>query len=1129
MSAARRKLNSILRRTARATAVGFFCWLSASSNSLVAQPPKGPAALKLPDGTIVLYTKAPDDPNPPIDAVVLTPQEYRALQDQADQLKKLKESPKPQPPSGCAIAVKVVSRGERAVAVVSIAYQVRTDTARTPVPLGTPKAFPNSAKFADGRLPILLAGEDGFTAFPDAAGDHILALELEAPIASRGPKGELGFEIGLPRAAITTLTFEPPSGIKKVALSVRTLADKPGEVKTTIEDAAKLTRYPLGPVDLLQLSWEPPASPNAAAEVLASADAEIAVRIDDLQVETTAVLQLRGTAKEWSIIAPANSDLTVDTAVGLKGPFAVPSAALVRPSDPNKTVWTFRPPEGAGTAWVVTAIHRTTRPKPAEPKFKGPYPVGPFAVPTAGRLTGTVKVFAPPTTRVTFPSPNPEVRRQDAVGSEEDLIGLFRIAAGPAAGKSAPPPLLQLETRAAPGFVRVSPTYVLRRTEIGWRLDLEARITPVRTDVERLLVDIPAGWQAVEASPADLVEVQVPDAADPMAARTLALRLTAAQKAPFDLVLTSIYPVATSAREASILLPRFAGGAQEQLARIAAIVPEGLEVHGTAHGADTGQPASVQELKAPASIKPTGATTAAAARFEKSAARVDLNWHVYRPELTAEVRAELSVQERQIAVLQTIRFRAGEGELRPMKFAGPVGLTGLRGPLEPSRPGEWLFRPPADGSKEFVATLTYALPFPVRKADAVGPIRFPIALLWPEAATKTEVTVRIWNGGTSRSVSRFDGPWRELPPEPSPDRDSLPWLTLAGSGSSLPLALELADDIDGGAPAATVDRVLVQAWVGDDGAIAVRTRFLLRRWSPAGIDVELPAGVVAEFKLDDRRADAIPGSAGESRTVRIPVPERAGRASLLLDVRYVIPPSQQGELGLHPPRVANATYRQPARWQVIVPHDSIPLCVGRDLQPEIRWDWRSGLFAPSAGSTTRELEQWLAGASETPSEGEEPPASDVLTARQPILGPVPIVSVRRGWWIGACSLVALVLGYGLSRLRPALLGPALAVLGLGVAVPAAGWPQLAAHAAAASVPGLLASAILLAALATLRWSHRRRAARLPGFTRVRPEAGLSRTANLGSRAAPPMPATSGSAIVLEGSDSQPTLTTPSGS
>ena len=1131
MTADRYFKNAAARRPTLAVAVGLACWLMVAQAPVGAQPAKAPTAVKLPDGTIVVYTKSPDDPNPPIDGVVLTPLEYKAFLDQAEQLKKLKDAPKFQLPSGCAIQAKVVQRGDRAVALLTLTFQVRTTAPRTPVPLGCQKAFPVSAKYADGRLPVLLAADDGLTVLPDAAGDHALTVELEAPIASRGAKGELGFEIGLPRAAITTLTWEPQPGVKKVLVGVRTAADKPGEIRVSTEDAGKLTRHPLGPVELLQLIWEPPSAPAPPVEVVNSAEAEVAVRIEDSQIETTATLRLRGTPKEWTFTVPVGSEVTVDRPAVPKEPVGDPPSAglakaLIRPVDPNKPVWTFRPPEGSGGEWVVLAVTKFTRPKPADGKFKGPYAVGPYAVSTVVRMTGTIKVFAPPTTRVTFPNPPADVRRQDAPAADDDLVALFRIATA-TANKQQPAPLLTFEARPAPGFVRVHPTYSLKRTETGWRLDLEARVTPVRTEVDQLLVDVPAGWQAVEAAPTELVEVQVPEGTNPMAARTLTVRLTAPQKAPFDLVLSAVFPVPLGVRETSLPLPRFPG-IQEQQAKVAASVPDGFEVRGTAVGSEPGQPSSSQELRVQPGTKPTSAVTHVVAQFEKSAVRVDLSWQPHRPELNAESRAEIAIQDRQATIVQTIRFRAGEGDVKPVRLVGPVGLTGLRGPLEPVRPGEWAFRPAADGPKEFAITFTYAVPIPPRKPEAGGPLRFPVGLFWPETATKVETTVHVWGGGSTRRATRFDGPWRELAPEPSADREALPWLTAVGSGTGLPLTLELADPAESGIPTTTVDRALLQAWVGDDGAVAIRARFVLRRWSPGGIEVELPTGINSEFKIDDRRIDPISvasGEAADGRTVRVPVPERLGKTTMLLEVRYVTPPGRTVELALVPPKLSAAIYRTPARWQVIVSSDAVPLSVGRDVQPDTRWTWHGGSFAPGAGSTTRELEQWLAGSAEAPPDSEEPPGSSAMTARQAVLGPVALVPVRRGWWIAVCSLVALVVGYGLARLRPGLLGPALALVGVGIAVPAAGWPQLAAQAVAASVPGLLGLVGVLGVLALIRWVYRRRIARLPGFTRIRPDSVLAKSSTAGSR----LPTMSGSAVVLEASGSQPTLTTPSGS
>src|SRR5207248_1621701 len=85
-----------------------------------AQDPPRPAkdkdaAVRLPDGTVVFYTKSPDDPNPPVEGVRLSAKEYKALVDQAEQLKKLKDGAKPPGPSECHIAGRVVARGDRAV------------------------------------------------------------------------------------------------------------------------------------------------------------------------------------------------------------------------------------------------------------------------------------------------------------------------------------------------------------------------------------------------------------------------------------------------------------------------------------------------------------------------------------------------------------------------------------------------------------------------------------------------------------------------------------------------------------------------------------------------------------------------------------------------------------------------------------------------------------------------------------------------------------------------------------------------------------------------------------------------------------------------------------------------------
>ena len=70
---------------------------SAQEPKKPAEPAKG-GAFRLPDGTVVLFTKNPDEPNPKVDGVLLSPKEYQTLLDQADLGKKAKEASKPVSP-----------------------------------------------------------------------------------------------------------------------------------------------------------------------------------------------------------------------------------------------------------------------------------------------------------------------------------------------------------------------------------------------------------------------------------------------------------------------------------------------------------------------------------------------------------------------------------------------------------------------------------------------------------------------------------------------------------------------------------------------------------------------------------------------------------------------------------------------------------------------------------------------------------------------------------------------------------------------------------------------------------------------------------------------------------------------
>jgi hypothetical protein len=275
----------------------------------------------------------------------------------------------------------------------------------------------------------------------------------------------------------------------------------------------------------------------------------------------------------------------------------------------------------------------------------------------------------------------------------------------------------------------------------------------VRTEVEKVAVEVPAGWQSLEAGPLELVAGV--DEVEP--GRRYEVRLTAPQKAAFALTLSVAFPLPdpTTAREATVPLPRFL--AEESGAKLTVGVPDGWEVRGTATGSD----GTAQALKpANPSARPSAAVTAAAGQFEKGVARVQLTWQPHRPELTVDLRAEVTLGDGQLTVTETVRFRAAEGEAKPIKLRSPPGVVGLRSArgglvVDPVGPGEWALRPPADGAREFTLSVTYALPAPPRSP---GPARVPVGLLWPTEATRVEATVRVFGGGSARRAARFRSP-----------------------------------------------------------------------------------------------------------------------------------------------------------------------------------------------------------------------------------------------------------------------------------------------------------------------------------------------------------------------------------
>ena len=360
------------------------------------------------------------------------------------------------------------------------------------------------------------------------------------------------------------------------------------------------------------------------------------------------------------------------------GPEASPT--LTRPGDPVRPVWKVDFAGGVAADWTIKVEVRQPRPKTGDARRNAPYPVGPFAALGVFRQTGSVEVTAGPHTRFSFRH-GPSLRQVEPGGPADgdDTTAHFRLATGPVPNVHQPASLLEVEVRQLTGKLLVRPTYALRLTDGGWRVRAEVHVVPVRSEVDQVVVELPAGWPVPDASPARLVDgVQLQKSDGPRL--TLVVRLAAVQREPFDFTLSATLPVADAARgTAAILLPRFPQS-QEGDTQVTVLVPAGTEVSASAHEWEGEQVSGRSHPMAPAAGadgKPLKPVTAVAGRLDQGAARIDVVWQPHRPDLAADLRVDVEVQDLQILVDEEVRLQSPDGFSRPVVFRGPAAATGL--------------------------------------------------------------------------------------------------------------------------------------------------------------------------------------------------------------------------------------------------------------------------------------------------------------------------------------------------------------------------------------------------------------------------------------------------------------------
>ncbi|MCS6851426.1 MAG: hypothetical protein NZ700_09705 [Gemmataceae bacterium] len=1054
------------------------------------QEPKAKPADSFPPGTIyVIGADAKEVVNVP-GAVILTPEKYRELINQIEQLKRGTTPEKPDPPSICRLSFRIDGNTARA----QLHYKFETDQPGRRIQLGGQRPWPlwpTAISLDDGRLPALAPpGEQGFILPIDRPGVHQLSMEADVPVQAKG--SEQGLDVGLPGAAITLLEeVHLPAGVREVrVLGYRGTDDKRPFSRTLSADALKGPPNPravaLGPISRLELVWKGP-TPSQPGQPLRTAQGQISVQVDDTQVLVHADLTLRvlrGQVNDWRVQVPGQAAVEARSAAN--------DELTPVLSDPKNFIWVIRLPEATSEPVRVQVRLQLTR-------SDKPVAVGPFYVLGAARQHGSISISAPNDVRLRYQLRGDVAQREPPDDERGDFgpQALFHYWSLPSSPGPAPPPApLEFTIEPAKGAVETRLFHHLQLTRNGWRLSTRIDVVPVRTSVDRLEMELPEGCPdlkvgTVSGSIAEDIEFRPGEGGH----RLATVRLVQRQSRPFSVTLEALYPGGPG-HQAVLALPR-PSQTQDGGAQVRVSVPEGYEL------LLARDPHATAELEAL-----TPGQRNQGWQSDQAPVQVELSWQRYRPALPVHPEVDLTFSERQGMVRTVIPWSAEMPRQLVLKM--PAVLASRTplvrgGTLTLTDTGQAVLAPDDAGNGTRVS-LEYGFPLPEPERES-RLRRVTVPLIWPEQATQCITKVRVWAdpGVLPELVA---SPWDEQPLERVPDRDRLPALVLRGTGIDLPLTFRLHEPTL--APLATfvIDRVLVQARLDDSGEQTFRARFLLTRLSNRFLDLEFPASpasVNASILLDGKvvtrqlLVDEQGRPAETGRILRLEIDPAVYRPPVVLDVHCQVMakadhrPWAPWRTVLTPPQVRGSVFLGRIRWQVGLSGGWLPLHVGGGGVPELAWGWRNGLLYPEASATDRELEHWFMG-TEPSDDAAGAAARPSLVCWQTALEPLAVVQVPQQAWLLMCSLLVLIVGLGLyfapvSRLfvRAGIVLLAGALAAFGVV-----WPSTFPMVVYGCEPGVAVLVLVLGVQWALQQRYRRQLMFMPGFTRLKGGSSLIR-------------------------------------
>jgi hypothetical protein len=1101
--------------------------------------------LKLPPGAIVVLCKEMEEGTRLVPkGVFLTTEQYNALQERLARLEAAAKPAKPEAPGRC----KLTGQVKQHTVHLKAQFDVTTTVPNTLVALGCGAPAAPSDILLDGHLPMVRSTDDGIVVPVDKPGDHQLTLELDLRLEDRG--GERGFDLDLPRAAITTLELElSDPAIKEVhctlpdrgARVVRTLMTHVGDGKNRLDTG------PLGPLARLEISWRLPAPAPPSGEPLLTADGRITVRVSENTVTTDAdftLRPLRGQVAEWRFLLPA-------------------AAELLNPRLPDGRIQSFAPDAKNPALNVLHLNAPSADPlevafRIVQPRAGSAVPVGPFSVLGAFRHTGTLLVTAPADLRVTAQARGDApvaLTPRDITDKDPQAVAAFAYSATPlpeAKELAAPPvPFLTLDVEAAGGGSATWTAHTLSLTEGAWRVTTDIDVIPLRPGgVDYLEVQLPPGYKAAHgprpAPPGQRLEI---DSAAGVAKVLLSKRTVE----PFRVALEGQYRQGAEAHRTLLELPQ-ARKTLDRGGQVTVVLPRDME------------------LVAPSADDPAWAGLAAGKfeyswRTQQMPERVEVAWRVPRAELVADTTADVTLSGGQAQVRQRLVFPTAPPPVRVLlwvpetldadrlrvvergKAAAPADGDAPPKTREGFRP--WRVDVTAPLDREHPLVLEYAFPLP-EPDPATHARRFSVPLVVPDPATRVETRVRAWCEPGAPLVLVNDHGWERY--DDIGDRDTVPTLCLSGQRPDQAPILSLGEPAGAGQALSLIERALVQATVEENGAQRITARFLLNRLLTPMLDVELPAppGVLSlDIRLRKEQQEVKQGwtvvdengqPANAGKIIRLVIPAEFARGPFTLSVAYQLPAERGQESGtwrtvVVPPLPRGEPGRFPVRFQVHLPAAWVPLYPEGGFTFEQSWGWRGWLPAPRPALDDADLERWFeprpgnaeAAAGSSGQGAGADPAS--LVCSRSSLVPLRVYHVPQTIWLLLCSTVLAALGLGLYqlsfafgrrveggspsgtapadqrlRLPGSLFWPLVVALGIPVVVATLLWPGVLGQVLYGAGPGALVLLVVLGMQWGVQQRYRRQVVFLPGFKRSKPGSSQGRA---GSSATPARPAAPG--------------------